>query len=58
MKEFYDQAVPPFVTLCAYNAGSRQMDFHQTIEKAHGRVKTRLYWQSTDIDWFADKSLW
>jgi len=34
------------------------MDFHQSIEKGHGRVETRRYWQSTDIDWFQDKGLW
>ena len=34
------------------------MDFHQTIDKGHGRIKTRRHWQSTDIDWFQDKALW
>lgn len=58
VKEFLDQAVPPCATVCADTADARKMDFHQTIEKAHGRVETRRYWQSTDIDWFEDKALW
>ena len=28
------------------------------IEKGHGRIETRRYWQSTDIGWFADRGKW
>ena len=28
------------------------------VEKEHGRLETRRYWQSDDIDWFTDKDLW
>jgi predicted transposase YbfD/YdcC len=28
------------------------------IEKGHGRIETRRYWQSTDIGWFADREKW
>lgn len=28
------------------------------IEKGHGRIETRRYWQSTDIGWFADRGEW
>ena len=34
------------------------MAFCETVEKKHGRVETRRYWQSTDIDWMQDKPLW
>lgn len=28
------------------------------LEKGHGRIETRRYWQSTQIDWFADRGKW
>jgi predicted transposase YbfD/YdcC len=30
----------------------------ETIEKGHGRIETRRYWQSGDIGWFADRAAW
>jgi len=32
--------------------------FHQTVEKDHGRIEIRRYWQSQALDWFADRSKW
>lgn len=32
--------------------------FLETVEKDHGRLETRRYWQSGDIDWFADRAQW
>ena len=29
-----------------------------TSGKGHGRIETRRYWQSTPIDWFADRGKW
>ena len=58
VKTFFDDAVPPCATECARSADADKMDFHQTIEKGHGRIETRRYWQSTGIEWFQDKSLW
>jgi predicted transposase YbfD/YdcC len=34
------------------------MAFYETVEKGHGRIETRRYWHTEDIDWFADKDLW
>ena len=34
------------------------LDFHETIEKDHGRIETRRFWQSCDVDWFADRGEW
>ena len=31
---------------------------YETFEKGHGRLETRRYWQTTDVDWFADKDKW
>jgi predicted transposase YbfD/YdcC len=30
----------------------------QTVEKDHGRIETRRYYQSTHLSWFADKPKW
>lgn len=30
----------------------------QTVEKDHGRIETRRYWQSDRLDWFADRAKW
>ena len=30
----------------------------ESVEKGHGRIETRRYWQSEDIAWFEDKTHW
>ena len=30
----------------------------QTLEKDHGRLETRRYYQSAELDWFADRAKW
>ena len=30
----------------------------ETVEKDHGRVETRRYYQSAALDWFADRAKW
>ena len=30
----------------------------ESVEKDHGRIETRRYWQSEDIHWFEDKKHW
>jgi len=30
----------------------------ESLEKAHGRIETRRYWQSEEISWFEDKKHW
>jgi len=30
----------------------------ETVEKDHGRLETRRYYQSAELDWFADRSDW
>ena len=30
----------------------------ETADKGHGRIETRRYWQSEDIDWYADGDKW
>ncbi|MBM4163867.1 MAG: ISAs1 family transposase [Lentisphaerae bacterium] len=41
------------------NPGSDQELGHcETVEKDHGRIETRRFWQSCDTGWFADRSKW
>ena len=37
---------------------ARGLATHRTVEKGHGRIETRTYWQSEDIAWFADRAEW
>ncbi|HNC99049.1 MAG TPA: ISAs1 family transposase, partial [Myxococcota bacterium] len=32
--------------------------YTQTVEKDHGRLETRSYWQSGDLEWFGDREKW
>ncbi len=32
--------------------------FVETVDKEHGRLETRRYWITEDIDWLADKPQW
>lgn len=32
--------------------------FFQEVGKDHGRIETRQYWQSDDLEWFADLAQW
>lgn len=58
IEEFFADAVPPCATEPAPTVAPNSMVFHQTIDKGHGRIETRRYWQSSDIDWIHDKKLW
>jgi len=35
-----------------------ELDYCETVEKNHGRIETRRFWQSTNVDWFADRDQW
>ena len=37
---------------------ARELVRHETVEKDHGRQKTRTYWRSADLDWFEDRAKW
>jgi len=40
------------------HAPGSSLGFHQTVEKDHGRIETRRYWQSQTLGWFADLPQW
>lgn len=33
-------------------------DYHDELDKGHGRLETRRVWATGDIDWFAEKDRW
>ena len=49
IKEYFDDSI--------HTASSELLNF-QTIEKDHGRIETRKYWQSDNLSWFADRLKW
>jgi predicted transposase YbfD/YdcC len=49
IKTFLDDAIRCAPGTLAYT---------ETLEKGHGRIETRRYWQSDRLDWFADRDLW
>jgi predicted transposase YbfD/YdcC len=36
----------------------KTLAYYETVEKGHGRIETRRYWQSEELTWFADLGLW
>jgi predicted transposase YbfD/YdcC len=46
---------PPGAPLPRAAAGLQQLE---TVEKDHGRLETRRYYQSAELDWFADRAKW
>ena len=37
---------------------TKELAFVETIDKGHGRLEERRYWQSSQLDWFAARSQW
>jgi predicted transposase YbfD/YdcC len=38
--------------------GAPELVQYESVEKGHGRIETRRYWQSADLGWFADRAEW
>jgi predicted transposase YbfD/YdcC len=49
VKSFLDEAI---------QRADKALVFLETVEKGHGRLETRRYWQSQNLGWFADKEKW
>jgi predicted transposase YbfD/YdcC len=49
VKSFLDDAV---------GRAEPSLAFLETVEKGHGRLEVRRYWQSAHLKWFADKQNW
>lgn len=54
VKSYLDDAI----TRWRPDASPSELVFHQTLEKDHGRIETRRYWQSQTLEWFADLKQW
>jgi predicted transposase YbfD/YdcC len=48
-------AKPPGTKL---SAGAATLAAWETVDKGHGRLETRRYYQSAELDWFADRGAW
>jgi predicted transposase YbfD/YdcC len=44
----------------AVQSDFRDLDYgyHQTVDGDHGRIETRRYWTTSEIDWLPDKERW
>lgn len=40
------------------SVGAATLAEWETVEKDHGRIETRRYYQSAELDWFADRAKW
>jgi predicted transposase YbfD/YdcC len=61
VKSFLDDAIQQQAQAAARKRGpqpSVTLAFRETVEKDQGRLEIRRYWQSADLEWFADRDLW
>jgi predicted transposase YbfD/YdcC len=56
--EFFADAVQPCAEKADSTVAPKTMTSLKTMEKDHGRIETRRYWQSNDIEWMQDKKRW
>jgi len=56
VKSYLDDAIAQWSAAATRRPStpSSELAFHQTVEKDHGRLETRRYWQSQTLEWFAD----
>ena len=47
-----------FETACQNSTHPQHVDYHQTIDKGHGRIEQRTYWITSQIDWLDNKEQW
>ena len=58
VRSVFDDWVPPDPALPPRHAKHPHLDSFTTVDGDHGRVETRRYWISEQIDWFEDKGIW
>lgn len=58
IKAFLDDAVSRHAATAPVRKNRVPLAQHQTVEKDHGRLETRRYWQSGELRWFADREQW
>ena len=57
IRSFFDDLVPPDPSM-GQPPTHEHLDYIETVDGDHGRIETRRYWISNDIEWFQDKKLW
>jgi predicted transposase YbfD/YdcC len=61
VKSYLDDALVQQAQIPARKAKVKsipELAYTQTVEKDHGRLEIRRYWQSGRLDWFADRAKW
>jgi predicted transposase YbfD/YdcC len=62
IKTFLDAAIAeafaPKLPGAQPSAGAATLALHETVDKGHGRLETRRYYQSAALDWFTDRAAW
>ncbi len=62
VKTFLDDALAetskPRLVEAKLSKAAAQLAVLETVEKDHGRIETRRYYQSAALDWFADRAKW
>jgi predicted transposase YbfD/YdcC len=58
IKSYLDDAVARHREKAPARKNAVPLACHQTVEKDHGRLETRRYWQSGELDWFAGRAEW
>lgn len=57
-KSLYEDVKLFFEDASERNFDGISYDFDKTVEKDHGRIETREYWITSDIDWLFGKEKW
>lgn len=62
VRDFLDGALAekegPRLPKAELSKAAASLAFFETVEKDHGRLETRRYYQSTELDWFEDLKEW
>jgi predicted transposase YbfD/YdcC len=58
IKSYLDDAVARHHEKAPAKRNAVPLAYQETVEKDHGRLETRRYWQSGELDWFAGRAEW
>jgi predicted transposase YbfD/YdcC len=58
IKSYLDDAVARHAQNAPTKKNAMSLAYQEMVEKDHGRLETRRYWQSGDLDWFEGRAEW
>lgn len=58
IQRYLDDAVARHLEKAPARKNPVPLAYTETVEKDHGRLETRRYWQSGELDWFAGQGEW